>query len=279
MKKSFILLCALIFTTSAFGWARIGHMTVGRIAENHISAETKKKIAEILGTDTLAQVSNWADEIKSDSKWKYTAGWHYANMEEGQDYKAAIKNSHGDLLRAVSLSLRVLKDPKAVPAQKQWAIKWLIHLMGDLHQPMHMGYASDKGGNEFKVSWFNRPANLHEVWDDQIIELQKLSFSEYAAFIDHADKKILSDMMKGDLLSWAMEDKIFLKKAYDFPKGPYAPFAYSYTHLSEVNSQLLKGGVRLAGLLNEVLLNKDVTAKTATVDEITKMMSPISFKE
>jgi hypothetical protein len=279
MKTYFILLCSLIFSTSALGWGRIGHMTVGRIAENHVSAESRKKIAEILGTDTLAQVSNWADEIKSDPKWRYTAGWHYANMEEGQDYKTSKKNSHGDILRAISLSLRVLKDSKATVVNKQCALKWLVHLMGDLHQPMHMGYASDKGGNNFKVRWLNRPTSLHEVWDDNLIELQKLSFSEYATFIDHADKTTSSDFMKGDILSWAMEGRSFLAGAYDYPKGPYAAFAYSYAHLGDMNAQLLKAGVRLAGLLDEVFSDADVTRKTALVDQITKTMKPLSFKE
>ena len=108
--------------------------------------------------------------------------------------------------------------------EKKQAIKWLVHLVGDLHQPLHVGNGKDRGGNDIKVKWFGDDTNLHEVWDEKLFDLQNLSYTEYAHFLNlEFDESTCLKWSSGDIESYAQESSIYRKSCYD---------SVSYTHLT-----------------------------------------------
>ena len=132
-------------------------------------------------------------------------------------------------------------------------LRLLIHFVGDIHQPMHMGRKEDSGGNGIKIFWFNQPSNLHRLWDSDIIESQQLSYTEYTAAINHPGKTDLNKWLNDDLSVWAFESYGISRKLYSKVKADEKlSYRYTYDNLDLLNDQLLKGGVRLAGLLNQV---------------------------
>ena len=146
-----------------FGWGKTGHRIVGEIAENYLTKNSKLQIKKLIGHHNLSRISNWADEIKSDPKWDHAYDWHYCTIPDGEDYE---KGKHkGQAVEKVFDFTKTLKDKKSTKEDKIIALKFLVHLIGDLHQPLHVGNGKDRGGNDVKVKWFGEATNLHNVWD------------------------------------------------------------------------------------------------------------------
>ena len=168
------VLSILIWTTSAMAWGQNGHRIVGRIAENHLTPEARQAVAELIGPESLAQVSTWADEIKSDRARRHANPWHYINVEAGETFENAAKNPNGDIIESLARFEQVLRDSGSSRQAKAEALKFIVHFVGDIHQPLHAGYGKDRGGNDIKVRWFGGPSNLHAVWDTELIEYESM---------------------------------------------------------------------------------------------------------
>jgi len=130
----------------------------------------------------------------------------------------------------------------------------LVHLIGDLHQPLHIGHKKDKGGNTIQVLWHGKSTNIHHVWDIDMIEMWNMSYTELAA---NADKKLskeaISKIQQGTTLDWAIENRIITDEIYSSVKsGDKLSYNYSYKYIGTVKSQLQKGGLRLAKVLNDI---------------------------
>src|SRR5690625_1277634 len=162
---------------SAYAWGPTGHRVTGEIAEQHLTRKAKKKIDALLNGESLALVSTYADDIKSDSKYRKYSPWHYVNIPFGKTYEEYPKNKKGDIVYGIEKSITVLKSPNASHEDKVFYLKMLVHLIGDLHQPLHVGIGDDRGGNDFQVRWFNRGTNLHRVWDSQMIDSYQMSYT------------------------------------------------------------------------------------------------------
>jgi hypothetical protein len=238
-------------------WGATGHRVVGEIATKHLKSRVKKKIRKILGNESIAISSNWADFIKSDSTLRYLDPWHYINIKAGlsqADFSAYLqKDTATDAYTKINFLVAELKN-KTLPLDKQaFYLKLLIHIVGDVHQPMHVGRLEDLGGNRVRVMWFNENTNLHAVWDDRLIEFQKLSYTEYTENINHSTKQEREAWQKQPLSEWLFESYQYATKIYDATKPEQRlSFNYNYDFIGILNQQLLKGGVRLAGLLNEI---------------------------
>src|SRR5262249_16343160 len=180
-----ILLIFLTTTSAALPWGANGHRIVGRVAENHLSKRAALQIKTLMGHETVAEASTWPDDVRSDPAWKQAAPWHYVSIDDGETYETTQKNPGGDVIVKMQDFEKALRDPKASPQDKVVALRFLVHFVGDVHQPLHVGRRADQGGNGTKVTWFRNPTNLHAVWDYQIIDAQQLSFSEFAQFLDH----------------------------------------------------------------------------------------------
>lgn len=241
----------------AAAWGPNGHRIVGQIAENHLTDAARKGISELIGRASLAQVSTWADEIKSDPAWRHASPWHYVNAPPGQTIEKAHKSPSGDVVEAIQRFERVLRNCGSGRKERVDALRFLVHFVGDIHQPLHAGYASDRGGNDIRVRWFGESTNLHTVWDEHLVEHQQLSFTEWVRFFGHAEPGEIGAWRRSNVYDWARESRSMLPAVYDYgssrsERTPYLGYAYIFKHADGVRLRLLQAGIRLSGMLNDI---------------------------
>jgi len=167
--------------TAGFPWGQTGHRTIGKIASKHLQNRTKRQLAQIMGHESLAIASTWMDEVRSDDSYDYMADWHWVTIPDGKRYEETEKNPNGDIIATLERLIAELKQGhESMPVEKQREyIRIICHLVGDIHQPLHVGTGLDRGGNDAKVTWFwSNETNLHSVWDTRMIEEKKFSYTE-----------------------------------------------------------------------------------------------------
>lgn len=248
----FFLFSSLIYSNTPV-WGKTGHRVVGEVAQKYLSGKAQRKIKKLLRGQSLAAVSTYADEIKSDQKYSGFSPWHYVNFPADKLYTEVEPSPYGDVIMGINKCIQVLENEGSSEADKVFYLKLLVHLVGDLHQPMHAGRAENKGGNDIQIQWFNQGSNLHRLWDSNLIDYYGMSYTELADKIDHLSKKERKEMAMGDILVWVEESQDIANELYDSVKvGEKIGYAYSYNYWPTVEDQLLKGGVRLAKILNEI---------------------------
>ncbi len=251
-----ILTVVLLFNANSFAtkrWGATGHRAVGAIADQHTSNKTKRHLKKILNHQSLALVSTFGDEIKADPRFKEFGTWHYVNMSFDDTYESSKKNPKGDLVTGIAHCKNVIKDPNASDADKTFYLKMLIHLVGDLHQPLHIGREEDRGGNDIKVKWQNKDTNLHRVWDSQMIESYNMSYSELAKNAEFLSKRQVKFLQEGSVIDWVNDTQNLAKTVYgSVEEGENLGYAYSYNHLDVARTQLQIAGIRLAKVLNDL---------------------------
>ncbi|HMC02432.1 MAG TPA: S1/P1 nuclease, partial [Flavobacteriaceae bacterium] len=258
MKKNIILLVAIFLVSvhniQAEGdWGSTGHRVVGEIADQYLKGKTKRQIKRLLKSKSLAFVSTFADEIKSDRRYNEFYTWHYINMPLESDYENSKKNPAGDLVTGIEYCKTVIKDKNSSDDDKAFYLKLLIHLIGDLHQPMHIGLEEDKGGNDFKLQWFYKDSNLHRVWDSEMIESYGMGYNELAENADVLSKQQVKAIQEGSIVDWVNETHILTRKVYESAEqDENLRYRYSYLFFDTVRSQLQISGIRLAKVLNDL---------------------------
>jgi hypothetical protein len=258
MKIKLLLLIPFLFfmkssSDEAVFWGKNGHRATGKIAEKHLTRKAKRSIDKILKGQSLAFVATYADEIKSDKKYNKYYSWHYINMDLDQTYEQAEKNPKGDLVTGINTCIEILNDKNSSDDEKNFHLKMLVHFMGDLHQPMHIGRKEDKGGNSIQVEWFGKGSNLHRVWDTNMIDDWEMSYIELADNADDLSKIQIETIEKGTLIDWVNEVHVVTNEVYNsVEKGENLRYKYSYNHFGTVRTQLQKGGIRLAKVLNDI---------------------------
>ena len=260
MRKLFALsVCLFLSLSPALAFGPTGHRIVGHIAQKHLTRKARRAVKALIGPQNLAQVATWADEIRSDPKWKVADPWHYITIDDEHTYESAPKNDDGDIIEALNRLEKVLRDPKATREARAEALKFIVHFVGDLHQPLHVGRKADLGGNTIEVKWFGESSNLHRVWDSDIIRHEELSYTEFAAFLDHAPRTQVKSWQNSTYLDWARESKALRDQVYDFgpqrdgpDQPPYLGYAYIFRNGPVVRQRLTQAGIRLAGVLNDI---------------------------
>lgn len=258
MKIKILFLVSFLFFSNvsekkSMFWGKNGHRATGEIAEKYLTKRAKKQIDKILKGQSLAFVSTFADEIKSDRKYNKFYSWHYINMDFDETYETAKKNPKGDLVTGIKKCVEVLKDKNSSEEDKEFYLKMLVHFVGDLHQPMHIGRREDKGGNTIQVQWFGRGTNLHRVWDENMIDEWDMSYLELANNAKNISKKQVEAIQKGSVVNWVDEVHEITKEVYKSVKvGENLRYRYSYDHFGLVRQQLQRGGIRLAKVLNDI---------------------------
>ena len=263
MKNKIIIFFGLLICIpfSSMAWGLLGHRIVGQIADSYLTKHTKKEIYKILGTESVAIASNWPDFIKSDPSFSYLDPWHYVNLKPGMtsdEVKLFLDaDTATDAYTKINFLVTELKTTTLTQENKVLYLRLLIHIVGDIHQPLHTGRLDDLGGNKIKVLWFNSPANLHQVWDSRLIDFQQLSFTEYAQSINYTTKAQRIEWQSEPLNNWIFQSYQIAEKLYADIKLPEEKLSYQYNfkYLATINQQLLKGGVHLAGLLNDIFSN------------------------
>lgn len=257
MTKLIAFLSIFIFGFSTIGtealrWGQIGHRTTGYIAEQYLTEKAASEVKRVLDNASLAEVSTWMDEVRSDGGYDHMAPWHYVTIPEGETYETVEKNPDGDILWAIDKMVTELKEGELSPEQEAENLKVLVHLVGDLHQPLHVGNGTDRGGNDVRVQWFGGNSNLHRVWDSEMIDSKQLSFTELSRFINHTTPEQVEEWQSSSVYDWAYESQDLLPQVYDMPENKRLGYEYGYQNWNTVEIRLLKAGVRLAGLINEI---------------------------
>jgi len=252
MRIHFITYLIIIFWNQALGWGQTGHRVIGQIAEEHLTRKAKKNIAKTLGGENIAMTSNFMDEIRSDTTYYFLDPWHYCTIPDGKTYDEAGTPEDGDIISGIKKLISELESNNYTIGDEKFTLKLLIHLIGDIHQPLHVGNGTDRGGNNVRVEYFWENSNLHRVWDSGIIDRQKLSYTEYTHWIDHAKKRQIIEWQSSDVMKWAYESMSFRSQVYNLPESKKIDYRYNYENIELVNLRLLQAGIRLAGILNEL---------------------------
>jgi hypothetical protein len=257
-KKILLGIAIIYLPVQTMAWGTNGHRISGQIADSYLNAKARAAIKAILGNESIAMTSNWADFIKSDPQYNYLYNWHFVNMDREYSYpemqEFLKQDTATDAYTKINFLVGELKKKNLAKSNKLLALRMLIHLVEDIHQPMHTGHLSDKGGNDIKVTWFNNPTNLHSIWDSQLIDFQQLSYTEYVSWINHPTVAQRAEWQKAPISQWLLESNHLAAKIYAGVKDGDKVNAYKYNfeYISTLNDQLVKGGVRLAGLLNQI---------------------------
>lgn len=262
MRKFFILIVfavSVLFPFELLAWGMTGHRVVAQIADQNIKSSTRKKINSLLDNMPIAYWANWPDFIKSDKTGEYdhTHIWHYVNAPGNlskEDFITYIKNVKQDnIYKEITLLERTIGDKVSSLEQKRVALYFLVHLMGDAHQPMHVGREEDLGGNRISVLWFNDKSNLHAVWDGKLIDYMKYSYTEYANLLNTISKEKKKTLQAGTLEDWLYESHCVANEIYSSVNNEdRLSYDYAYKYTDVVELQLQRGGLRLAAILDQI---------------------------
>lgn len=263
-------------------WGANGHRIVAKICYDNLTDQARAKVDLALGDNYLEQVANWPDYIKSERNWKFMDSWHYMTVQPDETLEEMRSNlaDNGkvdDVAEGIELMLSILRgeteaintfqalmdknkvDPLA-GSMEATALAFLIHFIGDIHQPLHVGKNRDSGGNKVSVIFFNERKNLHSVWDTEIIEKERLSYTEFSAFVEKHVHRNKADWENAPLNTWIAESIILREKVYntlyDYTdrESGLPSFYYNYQHdfLPLVEERLGAAGYRAAALLNSI---------------------------
>lgn len=249
-KLSFWLLCLTLIPIYASAWSKTGHHIIAQIARHYMSKPTIDSVEKYLGTMTFESASTWMDDVKYKKGYPNMRTWHYVNIEKDKTYVATTSTN---IINKLQLVIHNLKTNRVDRATVHYNIKVLFHLLGDLHQPLHTGYESDRGGNEAKVKYFKLSTNLHHVWDNLIIKSEKIST---VSCLNH--NKIVNPLSKkfksADILFWVEESRLLLKDVYAVTNDSITS-TYVKRNIPTIEIQLLKAGYRLAVILENIFVS------------------------
>lgn len=244
----------LASVVDGYSWGQKGHDVTCAIAEKHLSRKARKQISDILDGKSIVYWANWMDNASHTPEYSYTKTWHYKNIDADETYAQAPLNEKGDVVRAINEQIEALKSGKQNREEQALSLKFLVHLMGDLHCPMHMGHKSDLGGNKWQIQYFGRGSNIHSVWDSGLVEsAHKWTYTEWVEQIDIFGKEENRRIAAGTPATWGEETYEVCKKVYDAtPVGSKLSYDYVSEWSAVAEMQLLRAGLRLAAVLNDI---------------------------
>ena len=282
MKYLFSFVLLVVLPQLMFAWGPNGHRVVAKICYDNLAPDARTMVDNALGDDYLEQVSNWPDYIKSEKGWDFAKPWHFMTVHGDQTVAEAMMQSEkttkiDNVIEGIELMKDILQgDQKAIDlfqglmdknkvkplagSIKATAFAFLIHFIGDIHQPMHCGKNRDLGGNKIKVLFFDKEANVHSVWDTHIVEKEHLSYTEFARFVEKHCHKMKATCESDGIYTWAEESIELREEIYDTlynytdRETGLPDFSYQYQHdfLPKVEERLAAAGYRAAKMINSL---------------------------
>jgi len=269
MKKYTRFALSVLLLLILVSWGSVGHKTVATIAENHLTPIAKSSVKALLGNQSITDIASWADEVRNTPQYKQTGPWHYADLPLGYTYDQFAtevrKQGAGNVYGAILHCEEELKSNATPPEEKAIALKFLVHFIGDCHQPMHVSRAEDKGGNSIQVVFNGKNMNLHSLWDSGLISREGKTFDQMARDYDTATPAEIAKWQSTDPMQWLWESYQFSTKIYaDVEKNNQLDDAYYQANIPIVQQRIEMAGIRLAGELNKIFAAYPVTGRFVT---------------
>ena len=257
--KKFLFALAVWAALPLHGWAWgvDGHRGVGLIADRHLTEKARRQVTALLGTQTLALVSTQPDEMRYLPEYKETAPWHYVNTAMGlghDQYLQAVKGqTNPNAYNVLLTKIKEMRDPSKTPAQRAEALVFVVHIVGDIHQPMHTGRAEDKGGNDIKLTYRGKDTNLHSLWDSGLIDYLGLTYTEMGQQCQVVPAPLAKTWQAAqDPAEWLFESYTAATQLYaEAAQNPNPDYRYYPAHADLMKQRIQQAGIRLAAVLNE----------------------------
>lgn len=252
-----IAAAASSWSPGALAFGPSGHRVAGHIAERHLCTGTRIALAPLLAGMTLADAGLWPDTIRRQPGWEHTRPWHFINVADRGSVARAARKDADNVLAALARFEQELGDESLTTSRRGIALRFVVHFVADLHQPLHVGRAEDRGGNLIPVLAGARETNLHALWDGEPLRLpggpgpRDRARSLPGPAPDEARR-----WQAASPTDWARESQALRRQVYGFRRGrdpTVLPAAYLAAARSTVDRRLVQAGVRLAGRLNAVL--------------------------
>ena len=263
MKKLFNF-CLIAFPLALVSWGFKGHRAIATIAQKHLTSNTAYVVSAYLKGESMADIATWADENRNNK----TAPWHFLNLPLGLTHEQFVKfvsESDNNVYSAILKTEASLRDKSLTPDQKNEALKYLIHLVGDAHQPMHISRREDKGGNTIQVRFDNKGTNLHSLWDSKLIDHEGLSEPEIAKTYDVATFAQIKQWQSDSPMEWIWESYQVSSELYAQAKpGQVIDEVYYQKNISVIRKRIDQAGIRLAGELNKLFNNEQAKVAPET---------------
>ncbi|QAU23665.1 S1/P1 Nuclease [Dyella sp. M7H15-1] len=268
--RSICRLAAALFTTLAIvpaaqAWGPLGHSVVAELAQRHLSPAAEAEVEHLRALDhtkSLADIASWADEIRNDPKqqdlWNKTRPLHFIDFRSGDCIYTPPRDCKDGqcVVEAISHYIAILSDRSQTDQARLQALKFVVHFIGDIHQPLHGGYKDDLGGNKYQVQFQGQGTNLHRVWDSGLLSTRQLGWKAYVNRLDAQGAMQLPPPMApydNAAAQWAEES---CRISHDiYPSGHVIDQAYINAKLPVAEARLREAGRRLAEVLNLALQN------------------------
>lgn len=250
-----LLVIPLVLPGAIYSWGEDGHKILAEIAKRHLDKDTLAKVTEALDGATFDEASIWMDEVRKDSPYYHMVTWHYINLEKGEIFRNDTKEENvvNELRRVVKKLNNRHKYKKKDIARH---LKILFHLLGDLHQPLHTGYGSDRGGNNVPVEINGNATNLHGTWDYEIIAMKKITADDCMRLENQMTPEEVDAVKRLNVVDWFKESRSHVSPAYEIGDGKLTD-AYIEVSANVIRKQLYKGGIRLAAVLTRLFKEAD----------------------
>ena len=257
-----LLAIALLLPTPAMAWGNTGHRLVARLAETQLTNQARAQLRDLLAGESdasLAGIANWADELRGSDPdlGKRSASWHYVNLgEHGCHYELQRDCPGGNcVVEALQRQTAILADARQPRAERLQALKFVVHLVGDAHQPLHAGYAHDRGGNTFQVNLNGKGSNLHSLWDSGLLATSGLDEDALLRRLRSLQGKarVAQRAPPGKVVHWVERACRIAMQPGFYPASAKIGDAYARAWLPVAEQRLLDAGTQLAAVLNASL--------------------------
>jgi hypothetical protein len=246
------VLTSLLMAGSALAWGPPGHIIIGFAAAPLLCDAAAVQVEQLGGGESLARIGLWADDIRGEPQWRHAAPWHYVNIPDDGDPRQPSASSSGDVVAAIERFRREIANESLDKEDRAVALRFLVHFVGDLHQPLHVGRASDRGGNLIEVSYDDAATNLHAFWDSHVIRLSNRNIREYVAALASDVQILLEPERNKQVRDWVAQVFALREQIYDFDaRTGRLDSGYLDKSVAIAESQLTLAAVHLANTLNE----------------------------
>ncbi len=240
------------FPKKSKAWGPEGHEIVVRLAMQYLNPDVKQNVMALLDTMSLNTAANWMDIMRSNSDYDFMKPWHYIDYSKEQQYTVSTDEN---IVNRLIITFNELRHKNTLcRQQKKFDLLILLHLMGDLHQPLHTGYDDDLGGNKIQIQYDTLKTNLHHFWDEDLIRLNNISLQDCLNLMKSIPEGKIDSIEGIHPVQWMKESRRLLNGVYDY-KGFTIEKNYVQINGQVVKRQLLLAGLRLAAMLNKLFYN------------------------